>query len=148
MIVDHIKNRKLYEGLGEDFKKALDFFAGVSDETFEKSNIQIEGTDVVVKCRPMKTKPVSECSFESHREHADIHFVAYGCERIGYTNVSNCREISYDADGDAASLEGTGDLVTLRKGYFMITFPEDAHMPCVCLDEPAELGKMIAKIKM
>ena len=148
MITDHIRNREKYYYLGEDFKKALDFFATVSDEPFEKDDIKLEGCDVVVKARPMDTKPLENCSFEAHKVYADIHFVAYGKEKIGYSDVTKLKEINYNEEKDAALLEGSGDLITLDKGYFMITLPDDGHMPCVCSGEPAPLGKMIAKIKL
>lgn len=148
MIVDHIRNREKYYYLGEDYKAALDFFATVSDVPFEKADIKIENSGVIVKVRPMDTKKIEECSFEAHREYADIHFVAYGKERIGYTDVNKLKLVEYNAEKDAAFLEGEGDLVTLDKGYFMITLKDDAHMPCVCAGEPAPLGKMIAKIKL
>ena len=148
MIVDHIRNRENYYFLGEDFRKALDFFATVPDTPFEKADISVPDSGVLVKARPMNTKPEADCSFEAHRLYADIHFVAYGRERIGYADVRKLTELSYDSDKDAAALTGQGDLVTLEPGYFMITLPDDAHMPCVCVDEPAPLGKMIAKIKV
>lgn len=148
MITDHIRNREKYYNLGEDYQKALDFFATVSGEPMEKDNIQIPGTDIIVKARPMNTRPISQCSFESHRRYADIHFVAYGVEQIGYADVRKLKELSYDEEKDAAALEGEGDLITLEPGYFMITLADDAHMPCVCKDEPVALGKMIAKIKL
>ena len=44
-------------------------------------------------------------------------------------------------------IEGNGDILTLEKGDFMITFTQDAHMPCICKENPVNLGKMIAKIK-
>ena len=78
----------------------------------------------------MNTKPESECSFEAHKEYADIHFLAYGTEQIGYAHVSKLHEVSYDAAKDVALLEGAGDKLTLTPGYFMITLPQDAHMPC------------------
>lgn len=148
MIVDHIRNREKYYFLGEDYKKALDFFATVTDEPFEKADIKVENSGVTVKARPMKTKKIEDCSFEAHREYADIHFVAYGKEKIGYADVKKLKLVEYNAEKDAALLEGEGDLVTLEKGYFMITLADDAHMPCVCSQEPAPLGKMIAKIKL
>ncbi len=148
MIVDHIRNREQYYFLGEEFRKALDFFAAVSDEPFEKADIPVPNSGVLVKARPMNTKHEAECSFEAHRVYADIHFVAYGRERIGYADVKKLTEISYDSEKDAVALTGQGDLVTLEQGYFMITLPDDAHMPCVCVGEPAPLGKMIAKIKL
>lgn len=148
MITDHIRNREKYYFLGEDYRKALDYFAAISGEPLEKCDIQVPDSDVMVKVRPMDTRPVEQCSFEAHRRYADIHFVAYGTEQIGYADIRRLKEISYDDEKDAAALEGEGDLVTLEQGYFMITFADDAHMPCVCKEQPAALGKMIAKIKL
>lgn len=148
MIVDHISNRAFYYSLGDDYKKALDFFASVESRPFDKADIVIPGTDILVKARPMSTKPAEKCAFEAHRLYADIHFVAYGEERIGYADIRNMRVLSYDAAKDAAAVEGTGDLVLLRPGYFLIALPQDAHMPCVAPAAPAPLGKMIAKIRI
>ncbi len=148
MIIDHIRNREQYYYLGEDFKKALDFFATVPNTVFEKADIKISNSNVMVKARPMDTRPIEQCSFEAHRLYADIHFVAYGIEQIGYADISKLKELNYDEEKDAAALEGDGDLLTLEPGYFMITLPDDAHMPCVCVGEAAPLGKMIAKIKL
>ncbi len=147
MIIDNIKNREKYYALGSDIKAALDYFAGIEADTLEKADVNIEGTDVVVKIRPMMTKDITECTFEAHKKYIDIHFVAYGTECIGYSNVTKLNEISYDEEKDAAALEGSGDILTLEKGDFMITFTQDAHMPCICKDSPVNLGKMIAKIK-
>ncbi len=148
MIVDHISNREKYAFLGADFTAALQFFAEIGTEPLKKEDIRLENADVLVKVRPMLTKPASACAFEAHREYADIHYLAYGVEKIGYAPVQLLHEMSYDAHKDAAALEGTGDLITLHPGYFMITFPQDAHMPCVAGAEPEEIGKMIAKIKV
>ncbi len=148
MIIDHIDNRAFYAGLGADFINALDFFSTVGDTPFDKADIRLPDADVLVKARPMTTKPISACAFEAHHEYADIHFVAYGEERIGYANMKTMREIAYDADKDAAAVEGGGDTALLTRGYFMITFPQDAHMPCIAPGAPAPLGKMIAKIRM
>ena len=148
MIVDHIRNRELYYYLGEDFKAALIFFANITDAPFERDDIHVPNSGVVVKARPMMTKPVGECSFESHKKYADIHFVAYGREKIGYADVQKLNMVEYSEEKDAALLLGEGDLITLLPGYFMITMPDDAHMPCVCVEAPETLGKMIAKIKI
>ncbi len=147
MIVDSIKNRAKYYALGDDIKAALDYFATIDDKPLEKANVTIPGTDVVVKVRPMDSKKIEDCSFEAHKEYLDIHYVAYGTECIGYADVEKLKEVSYNPESDAALLEGSGDIITLEKGYFMIVFTQDAHMPCICKDSPAPIGKMIAKIK-
>lgn len=148
MITDHISNRARYYYLGEDFKAALDFFADLTDTAIEKSNVPVVNSEVLVKIRPMNTKPECECTFEAHKDYADIHFLAYGTEQIGYAPVEKLREISYDMEKDAARLEGVGDKITLTPGYFMITLPQDGHMPCIAPGEPAPIGKLIAKIKV
>jgi len=149
MITDHIRNRQKYYFLGEDFKAALDFFANVTDAPFEKSDIPVENSGAVIKMRPMNTKEVKDCKFEAHRKYADIHFVAYGKEKIGYCDITKLSRGEYDSDGDIEFLAGPeGDYITLLPGYFLIALPDDAHMPCVCVDTPAPFGKMIAKVKL
>ena len=148
MIVDHIRNREKYYCLGEDFKTTLDYFAIVTETPFEETDIKVGNSDVIVKLRPMSTKRIEDCNFEAHKKYADIHFVAYGKEKIGYNDINNLDLVEYNAENDVAFFTGQGDLITLLPGYFMITLPDDAHMPCICVGEPATLGKMIAKIKL
>lgn len=148
MIVDRIENRDKYYCLGEKYRLGLDYFATVSSEPLEKKDILLSDGETLVKVRPMVTKPVEQCSFEAHEKYADIHFVAYGSECIGYANVNVLNKLSYDEEKDMAALDGEGTLIPLERGYFMITLPEDAHMPCVINKNPVNLGKMIAKIKL
>ena len=75
----------------------------------------------MVKARPMETKIKEDCVFEAHRKYADIHFVAYGKEKIGYSDVKRLKLVDYNEEKDAALLEGEGDSITLLPGYFMIT---------------------------
>lgn len=147
MIIDNIANRHKYYALGDDIKAALDYFASVDADTIQEADVTVEGTDVVVKVRPMMTKDIAVCEFEAHKKYIDIHYVAYGTECIGYSDVRKLKELSYSEEKDIMLLEGKGDILTLDKGDFMITFTQDAHMPCICKESPVNLGKMIAKIK-
>ena len=147
MIVDHIRNREKYYFLGEDFKAALDFFATIPEAPFEQADIKVENSGVVIKARPMENATLNEWKLEFHKKYADIHFVAYGTEKIGYADLATLKIINFDEGKDVGFAEGNGDLVTLKPGYFMITLPDDAHLPCIG-DEPKPLGKMIAKVKL
>ncbi len=147
MIVDHIRNREKYYFLGEAYKTALDYFATVSSGEFDETDIKLDN-EVVIKARPMSTKEIKDCSFEAHRKFADIHFVVYGKEKIGYTDINKLGNAEYNEESDVAFFEGEGDLITLLPGYFLIALADDVHMPCVCVNEPEKLGKMIAKIKL
>lgn len=148
MIVDHIRNRKLYYGLGERYKKALEYFAEYVPGKTESYDDYLEGEKVFIRIRPLMTKPMEACFLESHRNYADIHYVAMGTEKIGYADVKNLKEVSYDVSADAAVLEGSCDILTLPVGYFMITFADDAHMPCIMCEKPEHIEKLIAKIKL
>ena len=51
--------------------------------------------------------------------------------------------------GEQDYLDGQGINVPLRAGDFMITLPDDAHMPCVKYgDESVLCAKLIAKVKL
>ncbi|MBR6426560.1 MAG: YhcH/YjgK/YiaL family protein [Clostridia bacterium] len=147
MIKDNIKNAKLYYGLGARFETALKFLENYSGKADERADMPVSD-GVMVKCRPYVTKPQSECSFEAHRKFADIHFVVSGSEKIGYAPAGTLRIVSEDESKDMIRLEGSGVNVPLEKGDFMITFPDDAHMPCVENGSPVFCGKLVAKVEL
>ena len=149
MVIDHIRNRHLYYGLGEDYKTALDFLAQYSDTAPKNEDVMIENSDILVRIRPCDTKLEKDCAFEAHRDYVDIHYVAEGLEGIGYADKATLKEVSYDEAADAYLLEGKGDILTMPVNYFMITLPDDAHQPCVAVnDEPCFINKLIVKIKI
>jgi YhcH/YjgK/YiaL family protein len=154
MIVDNIKNARFYYKLGEKFEKAFrvlekyDGSAGYENLYLEKADIPVDGDRIFIKVRPYDTRPASACSFEAHRRYADIHFVAEGCEKIGYADISNMRIIRTDEQNDMIYLEGEAEFITLRKGFFMIVMPYDVHMPGVIAETACLCSKLIAKVKL
>ena len=148
MIIDNIKNAANYYGLGAGFEAALKFLANYSDTATEKADLPVcDG--VMVKCRPYMTKDTADCTFEAHEEYADIHFVVSGCECIGYAPIDTLTVTAKDAAKDMIYLDGEGTNIPLRAGDFMITLPQDAHMPCVKYgDESVLCAKLIAKVKL
>lgn len=146
MIIDHIRNAKLYYFLGENFKKALDALSSYEIQSNEEADIEVDKENVKIMVRPYVTKPTTECSFEAHKRYADIHYVAEGSEKIGYTYIAKTTNISYNEENDLQLLSGTGDFITLTRGCFAIALPDDAHMPCVMNENPEFCHKLIAKV--
>ncbi|MBQ8718854.1 MAG: YhcH/YjgK/YiaL family protein [Clostridia bacterium] len=148
MIIDNIKNAANYYGLGAGFEAALKFLATYSDTATEKADLPVcDG--VMVKCRPYMTKDAADCTFEAHEKYADIHFVVSGCECIGYAPIDTLTVTDKNEEKDMIYLDGEGTNIPLRAGDFMITLPQDAHMPCVKLgDESVFCAKLVAKIKL
>lgn len=147
MIKDNIKNASLYYGLGENFRLALEYLSSYNGKADAKEDIKVSD-GVKIKVRPYNTKEQSECSFEAHKLEADIHYVVGGCEKIGYAPISSLKVNYEQPEKDMIYLEGEGVNVPLYQGDFMITFPDDAHMPCIKVDESVMCNKLIAKIKL
>ena len=151
MILDHIRNRSLYYGLGGGIRAALEYCAEALDEyekdgTFTEGDVEIGG-GVIMKIHPVTTHPAEGAVFEAHYRYTDIHFVIWGGERIGYADVKNLTVTEERPDQDYLLLKGDGDFLTLTPGCFMITFPDDAHSPAAKLGEECETyGKIVAKV--
>ncbi len=147
MIIDNIKNASKYFGLGKGYEEALTFLMNYDGKADEKADIEVSDL-VMVKCRPYMTKPEADCAFEAHEKYADIHFVVSGCECIGYAPTDSLTVTRKEEAKDMIYLDGKGVMMPLGPGDFMITLPDDAHMPCVMQDEPVFCAKLVAKIKL
>ena len=90
----------------------------------------------------------NHCFGPATRTNWVIHFVVSGDEKIGYADVSTLKVTDVNEEKDMIYLEGEGDNVYLGEGDFMITFPQDAHMPCVMAKESKLCCKLIAKIRI
>ncbi|CAG5600748.1 beta-galactosidase subunit beta [Streptococcus pneumoniae] len=85
--------------------------------------------------------------FETHQKYLDIHLVLENEEAMAVTspeNVSVTQE--YDEEKDIELYTGKVEqLVHLRAGECLITFPEDLHQPKVRInDEPVK--KVVFKV--
>lgn len=148
MIVDKIENRASYYCLGAEFKKALDFFADFNAEKVTRVDKYLNET-TFVKIRPMLTKKPEEAKFEAHDLYADIHYLAEGIEEIGFANRYDMNITGEEKEKDVVFLEGEGEYFTLKKGWFAIMLPQDAHQPAVLRNsEPRPIVKLIAKVMM
>jgi YhcH/YjgK/YiaL family protein len=149
MIIDHIRNRHLYASLGSGIAAALEYCADALEKynttgEFAEGDVEIGG-GVIMKSHPVTTREANG-TFEAHEKYADIHFVVSGCECIGYAPTDALTVVRRDEDKDMIYLEGRGINVPLGPGDFMITLPDDAHMPCVKQDESVFCAKLIAKV--
>jgi len=145
MIIDRIENAALYGGLGERIALAL---ASVRTKR-EPGRYELDGDKVFALVQQYQTKPMAEGKWEAHRKHIDVQYVAAGIERIGWANISRLKVTEpYDDSKDVAFYKGDGDFVTVPAGWFVILFPEDAHMPCTALDAPAPVTKVVVKVRV
>jgi YhcH/YjgK/YiaL family protein len=84
--------------------------------------------------------------WEAHRQFLDLQYIVEGVERIRYAPTSRLTPGDYDAAKDFWRFEGEGDAVTVPAGSFMLLWPTDGHMPCLMVDQPAPVKKVVVKI--
>lgn len=148
MIVDSLKNARLYYGINEDIKAGLKYLEGLSPDV-ELGEYQVtENVKSIVS--EYETKKIFERGFEAHRTVIDIQYPIIGRERIKWSNLTGMEmHIDYDPDKDRAFYKNpSGDThVDIGAGFFAIFFPEDAHGPQHYVDKPELIKKVTLKVK-
>jgi biofilm protein TabA len=145
MIIDRIENAALYYPLHPKFKQAFDYIAQIDIHTLPVGRHEIDNS-MYVLVQEYTTKPKSEGKWEAHRRYIDLQYVVQGAEGMGYANIHDLEQGEYLSEKDFLPLFGEGGQIALRSGYFVLLFPEDAHMPSMALGESKPARKIVIKI--
>lgn len=149
MIIDKLKNAESYYSLGQNFKKAFEFLKKNDISNLKNGKYEIQGDEIFVSIQDYTTKPIKEGCWEAHRIYADIQYIIEGTEQLGYADTNELQpSCDYDCDKDIVFLQGDGQFTKAKAGDFLIFFPQDAHMPCISIDEPQYVKKAVVKIKL
>ena len=87
--------------------------------------------------------------YESHRKYIDIQVLISGTEKIIVDEINNAElKIPYDAEKDITFYydNNQGKEYLLKENDCLVLYPEDIHMPCVMVNEPTEVKKIVFKI--
>lgn len=137
MIKGKIKDLNKYKGLNANLDKAIDFILSNDILSLEHGRNEIDGDNVFINRFSYTCKKEEDCFLEGHKDYLDIHLVLEGQELFGYSDVSDLTVASeYDKDNDF--IKYNGEVNTYCKstvGDFIITFPEDAHMPNISIND-------------
>ena len=149
MIYDHISNIALYKSLSPNIVLGLDFLKQMKPDT-DVGTYQINHR-VKVIVSEYETKMENEYGYEAHRNNIDIQYLLSGEERIAYSPIERLNETkAYSDENDAAFY--TSDLkpleITIGNGYFAVFFPQDGHMPQLCVDKPMKVKKVVVKVEI
>ena len=141
MIFDKMKNAACYAGLSDNFRKAIEFMLSRDFSLEPAGKYEIDGREVYATLSDQTNMPAEKEKYECHRNYADIQLVLTGGERMFYTEMGNCENFTeYNDVKDIffCTAEKGVDLC-FYPGDFAVFFPQDAHMPGVCL--PENVGK-------
>lgn len=148
MLFDHLSNISLYNNLSPDIYAGLTYLQQISHD-IAPGTYQITPL-VKAIVSEYETKVKNEVGFEAHRKNIDIQYLLKGEERIACMPTEKLTETEpYSEEKDAAFYAAEGvaaQTVTIGGGYFAIFFPQDGHMPQLCVDEPEMVKKVVVKV--
>jgi YhcH/YjgK/YiaL family protein len=151
MIVDRIENARLYLPLHGQFKKAFGVLADPALAQKPDDRYSVDGDDLFYMVQQYTTKPVDLTRFESHRKYIDIQVLLAGQELLGYAPTAGLEvTVPYDGAKDIMFYRVgtmTGQ-VRLEPGLFCLLFPQDGHLPSCQITSPAEVHKVVFKIRV
>lgn len=147
MIIDHMDNAAVYGGLGERFRKALDYLAQTDVTELAPGRYDIDGDKVFALVQRYETKPQEKGVWEAHRRYIDVQYVAAGVETMGYAPLGKLTVTKpYAPEGDCELLEGSGAFFDAAAGMFALFYPQDAHMPGLACGASQPVVKVVVKI--
>jgi YhcH/YjgK/YiaL family protein len=146
MIVDLLANSHLYRGLNPKIDRSFAFLHETDLAALEPGDYEIDGRGIFARALTYTTRLPDKGVWEAHRLYIDLQVMVQGAERICYAPLSRLTPGTYDEAKDFLRLSGDGDSITLPSGSFMLLWPDDGHMPCLAVDEPEPIKKVVVKI--
>lgn len=149
MIYDNLLNIDLYKGLSEDIYQGLVFLKQAKPD-IENGVYQLNPR-VKAIVSEYETKAANEYGFEAHKRFIDIQCVLKGEESVACSPIERLKETEpYSEENDAAFYSADISLqpsyLSLIHGYFAIFFPQDGHMPQLCIGGPIKVKKIVMKV--
>lgn len=146
----------------EKFHKAFKYLEEVFDASSQKNaNILslvmdvCNKIDIDVNCFALEqvylSKKREECFFESHKKYIDFQFIVDGEEIIEIAHIDDLDvATTYNETIDFIKYKNKKEnsSIILRKGELAIFYPEDAHIPCINVQESSKVVKVVIKVKV
>jgi YhcH/YjgK/YiaL family protein len=147
MIIDKIENAYLYAPINPLLAEGLKFIAENNFNQIEPGKFFLKDDLLYAMVSEYETKPAEQCKPETHKKYTDIQFIVSGEEKIGFiTYAGQEPSEAYNAEKDVMFFDLETTRFTLKAGYFAIFFPDDIHQPCVMVDAPAKVKKVVVKV--
>lgn len=148
MIFDTLDHMCRYKGMMDRLDQAFDFLLKEDMAVLPAGRIDIDGDELYVLVQEFTTRPIEQGKWEAHRKYIDVQCVVAGRERMGFAQLQTMQVGEYIPEKDFVPMTGKGHFVDVFAGAFVVFFPEDGHMPCLAVDAPEAVKKVVVKIKI
>lgn len=127
-----------------------------NDSIFSKLNIgdtkviNIDGDDIFAIFQKYESKNGDIPNFEAHKKFIDIQYVHKNSEYILVDNIDDavCTQ-EYNEKKDLVFYKlNQWSSLKLSAGDIAILYPEDLHAPCIMIDKPVVIEKVVFKISV
>lgn len=149
MMIDHVDNILKYEALLPNLRKGLEAFETVKNAAgLAPGRYEFEGGYFLVQ--QGETRPISEGTFEAHRNYIDVQIMAEGSEEMAWEDIRKLETvIPYQEEKDAERLTGKREhVVKITKGMFYAAFPWDGHQAVAHTEERQRFLKVVMKLRV
>ena len=150
MIFDSLANAKQYAGLNAKIDKLLEEVKKYTPDNYPEGVLELDGKDLYMIFANYETHDRKDAILEAHKQYIDVMYMVEGEETIYVKQTNDIKNITkeYDAEIDALLGDLDDDVVPVRlkKGEFVVLFPQDAHSPACVVDTPINVKKIIGKV--
>lgn len=150
MIYDNINNLNTYSGISDDIRLGLEYLYDLKNNT--AVGVYELSPRVKAIVSEYSTKRENEYGYEAHRQFIDIQYLLSGTEKICSLPLEYLKETkAYSEENDAAFYKEESvrpQELLLGNEYFAIFFPQDGHMPQLCVKEPILVKKVVIKVEV
>jgi YhcH/YjgK/YiaL family protein len=147
MIIDKLENLEKYVSLNPLLAEVVSFLKSNDWADVSDGKHQIKGDDVFVNVMHLKGKAQDEAAMEYHIKMVDVQVPISDDEIFGYIPQADLPPMEYVEEKDMAKKDGVSSqtYITVKKGQFVIFFPQDGHAPGISTKD--EFRKAIFKVK-
>jgi len=149
LIIDLLPNHRLYP-LGPAWREAFAFLRDAGPE-LAAGKYPLRGDRMFAIVMDYLTQPAATGELETHRRYLDIQMLLLGREAVVCHFVPDLQILQpYDPARDVELYlvpVAARTRIILNPGHFLALFPNDAHMPCLCLKHtPEPVRKIVVKV--
>jgi YhcH/YjgK/YiaL family protein len=146
MILDHLDRANRYAERSGRLFTAFEYLSKTDLAGLPPGRIDLDGERMYALVQEYVTKLPEEGKWEAHRRYVDVQYILSGHERIGYAPSEYLQSGTYVEEKDFLPLRGEGVSLELSAGFFVVFFPEDAHMPGLAAGKPGPVKKVVVKV--
>ncbi len=149
MIFGNIHHLDEYPFLEQQIQACFAYAAMHNLRTFATGTHEIDGDRLFVNIVEYTTTTAENRFWEAHKKYLDIHLMLDGEEQIDVNFIENMQLKEFVEKDDFLPMDGEKNAsVILRKGDFLICYPQDGHRTAVSVAEPDKIKKAIFKVQI